>query len=92
MKRWSGLSVFLLAALLTGGCAVYTPKDIHAVEELIQQAQAAGARKKAAYDYYSAVEHLNVAREELSESDDGSAKVFGDKARAMAEKALQKSK
>ncbi len=92
MKRWAGLSVFLVAALFVGGCAVYTPKDIHAVEELIQQAQTVGAQKKAAYEYYSAVEHLNVAREELSEADDEHAKVFGDKARAMAEKALQKSK
>ncbi len=92
MNRWTGLSVFLSAALLIGGCAVYTPKDIHAVEGLIQQAQAAGAEQKAAYEYYSAVEHLNVAQEELSEADDGHAKIFGDKAQAMAEKALQKSK
>ncbi len=92
MNRWAGLSVFLLAVLLVGGCAVYTPRDIHAVEELIRQAGSAGAQKKAAYEYYSAVEHLNIAKEELSEADDEHAKVFGDKARAMAEKALQKSK
>lgn len=92
MNRWAELSVFLVGALLVGGCAVYTPKDIHAVEALIRQAGAEGAQKKAAYEYYSAVEHLNIAKEELSEADDGNAKVFGDKARAMAEKALQKSK
>jgi len=78
--------------LILVGCAVYTPRDIHSVEQLISEAQAAGAVKKAPYEYYSAVEHLNVAKEELSEADDKNAKVFGEKARALAEKALQESK
>lgn len=77
--------------LFLAGCAVYTPKEIRSVQQLISDAGAAGAVKKAPYEYYSAIEHLRIAKEELSEADDKSAKVFGEKARAMAEKALQKS-
>jgi hypothetical protein len=92
MRYWRGLIGIMMAAALWGGCAVYTPKDIQGVEELIRQAESAGAQKKAPYEYYSAIEHLRVAKEELSEADDVHAKEFGDKAKAMAEKALQKSK
>ncbi len=92
MKGWTGTVCLLLAGIFFLGCAVYTPKDIHSVEKLISEASAAGAYKKAPYEYYSALEHLRIAKEELSEADDKNAKVFGEKARAMAEKALLKSR
>ncbi len=92
MKGWTGMLFAVAVAALVAGCAVYTPRDISAVEDLIRQAEAAGAKQKAPYEYYSAVEHLNVSKEELSEADDENAKVFGEKAKAMAEKALQKSR
>ncbi len=92
MKGWTGIFCTLAAGVLLAGCAVYTPGDISAVQDLIREAEAAGAKQRAPYEYYSAVEHLNVSKEELSEADDKNAKVFGEKARAMAEKALQKSR
>lgn len=92
MKLLMGASSLFLVGLFVSGCAVYTPKDINSVEQMISEAASAGAEKKAAYEYYSAVEHLRVAKDELSEADDKNAKVFGEKAQAMAEKALQKSK
>ncbi len=92
MKGWNGIVCILLAGAFFCGCAVYTPKDIHSVEKLIHEASAAGALKKAPYEYYSALEHLRIAKEELSEADDVIAKVFGEIARAMAEKALLKSR
>jgi hypothetical protein len=92
MKGWNGIVRILLVGAFFCGCAVYTPKDIQSVEKLVSEASAAGARKKAPYEYYSAVEHLKIAKEELSEADDENAKVFGEKARAMAEKALLKSR
>lgn len=92
MKGWTGILWTVAAGALLAGCAVYTPRDIRAVEDLIREAEAAGAEQKAPYEYYSAVEHLNVSKEELSEADDEAAKVFGEKAKAMAEKALQKSR
>lgn len=92
MKGWRGLLMLCAALCFLGGCAVYTPKDIQGVEDLINQAAAAGAEKKAPYEYYSAKEFLNNAKEELGEADDENAKMFGEKARAQAEKALQMSK
>ncbi len=92
MKGWTGILFAVVAGLLLTGCAVYTPRDISGVEDVIRQAEAAGAKQKAPYEYYSAVEHLKVAKEELSEADDKNAKVFGEKAKAQAEKALQKSR
>lgn len=92
MKGWVGLISLLMAGTFVWGCAVYTPKEIHAVEQMLRDAEAAGAKKKAAYEYYSALEHLRIAKEELTEGDDKNAKDFGEKAKAMAEKALQKSK
>lgn len=87
-----GAASLLMIGLFISGCAVYTPKDIKSVEQMIAEAASAGAEKKAAYEYYSAVEYLGLSKDELSEADDKNAKVFGDKAQAMAEKALQKSK
>lgn len=92
MAGWRGLMVLCALFFFLGGCAVYTAKDIQGVEELINQAAAAGAEKKAPYEYYSAKEFLNNAKEELSEADDKNAKMFGEKAQAQAEKALQMSK
>jgi hypothetical protein len=87
-----GLFALISVGLIFAGCAVYTPKDIKGVEEVISQAAAAGAEKKAPYEYYSAKEYLNNAKDELAEADDENAKMFGEKARAQAEKALQKSR
>ena len=92
MKGWRGLLMMCAALYFLGGCAVYTPKDIQGVEDLISQAAAAGAEKKAPYEYYSAKEYLSNAKDELNEADDKNAKMFGEKARAQAEKALQMSK
>jgi len=92
MKPFMETVSLIVVGLFISGCAVYTPKDIKSVEQLVSEAASAGAEKKAAYEYYSAVEHLNVAKDELSEADDKNAKVFGEKAQAMAEKAIQKSK
>ena len=92
MKAWSGGIGLALGVLLAAGCAVYTPRQIQEVNSLIREAGAAGARKKAAYEYYSAVEYLRAAKEELSEADDKSAREFGEKARARAEEALKKSR
>ena len=45
----------IVVGLFISGCAVYTPKDIKTVEQMIAEAASAGAEKKAAYEYYSAV-------------------------------------
>jgi len=92
MKGWTGIVSLLLGGIFLWGCAVYTPRDIRSVEKIIQEAAAAGAEKKAPYEYYSAIEYLNIAKEELSEADDKNAKMLGDQAREKAEKALQKSR
>jgi hypothetical protein len=86
------MASLLLGGIFLVGCAVYTPRDIRAVEQIIQEAASAGAQKKASYEYYSALEYLRVAKEELAEADDKNAKMFGDIAREKAEKALQKSR
>jgi hypothetical protein len=88
----TGLLSFFVAGLILTGCAVYTPKEIRDVEEIINQAAAAGAEKKAAYEYYSAKEYLSNAKEELAEADGEHAKMFGEKARVRAEEALRKSR
>jgi len=45
MKGWRGLLMLCAALYFLGGCAVYTPRDIQGVEDLINQAAAAGAEK-----------------------------------------------
>ena len=88
----TGLLGLFVAGLILTGCAGYTTKEIRSVEEIINQAFAAGAEKKAPYEYYSAKEYLSNAKEESREGDGENAKMFGEKARARAEEALRKSR
>jgi hypothetical protein len=92
MINRTGLLSFFVAGLILTGCAVYTQKDIRGVEELINQAAAAGAEREAPYEYYSAKEYLGNAKDELKEADYGNAKMFGEKAQSRAEEALRKSR
>jgi hypothetical protein len=87
-----GLLGCVVAGFILTGCAGYTQKDIRGIEAVINQAAASGAEEKAPYEYYSAMEYLSNAKDELTEADEKNAKMFGEKARARAEEALRKSK
>lgn len=84
--------VALLPSLLGLGCGpVISGVNIINANVRISAAETAGAKEHALYEYTSAVEYLQKAREEAGYSDFAAARLYADKAEEMAKRALQKA-
>lgn len=81
------LAVVLCAGLVVAGCA--TANGIQNARMSLDKAKAAGAEKKAAFEYYAAEEYLKKASIEAAEGHAKSADTFTKQSQDYSAKALQ---
>ncbi len=94
MKRLFALMLVLSVAVVFSACAQLNANvsDIHAAQDIINDAWVAGASTEAAYEYNSAKAYLEAAEHERDENDYDAARKYAAKALEQAKKALEKSK
>lgn len=81
------LLAFGMAALLGCGPVDYLNTVARKATRAVAEARAAGAEKLSPYEYWSAVEYLQMAREKAAYADYQVANGYGDKALKMATEA-----
>ena len=87
-----GLVVAAVLGLSLVGCGpIVGGVQILNADIALSAARTAGAEKDAKYEYVAAQEYLQKAREEHGYSDYWAARVYADKATALAKKAKQKA-
>lgn len=84
------LCVVLLIAGLSAGCA--TQNALSSTRMTLDKAKAAGAEKKAAYEYYMGEAYLGKAVEQANLGDSKQAEIFNKQAADYSAKALEMSK
>lgn len=80
----------MLIAGLSAGCA--TKNALESTRMSLDKAKAAGAEKKAAYDYYMGDAYLGKAVQQAEKGDTKQAEIYNKQAADHAAKALQMSK
>ncbi|MCK5798670.1 MAG: hypothetical protein KAI47_15865 [Deltaproteobacteria bacterium] len=88
--RRSIISWLLPALLLLPACGPiqYISTVTFSARRLVSEAKTAEAKVYAPYEYWSAVTYLRMAREKAGYADFGLSKDYGDRAVAMAKKAM----
>jgi len=86
-RAWIVLCAVVLVAGLVAGCATETA--MQNARTSLAQAKAAGAEKKAAFEYYAAEEFLKKANIEAEEGNYSSAEVLTKQSQEYSAKALQ---
>lgn len=84
------LCAAMLIAGLSAGCA--TKNALESTRMSLDKAKAAGAEKKAAYDYYMGDAYLGKAVQQAEKGDTKQAEIYNKQAADHAAKALQMSK
>jgi len=89
-RAWVVLCVVVLIAGLAGGCA--TKNALESTRMSLDKAKAAGAEKKAAYEYYMGEAYLGKAVYQAEQGDTKQAGIFNKQAADYSAKALEMSK
>jgi hypothetical protein len=89
-RAWVVLCVVVLIAGLAGGCA--TKNALESTRMSLDKAKAAGAEKKAAYEYYMGEAYLGNAVYQAEQGDTKQAGIFNKQAADYSAKALEMSK
>lgn len=88
MKRpWAALSAIVLCAGLATGCA--TTRAIESAQASYEKARAAGAEKRAPFEFYAAEAYLAQARHEYEEGDRKQTKVYAQQSEFHSAKAIE---
>lgn len=89
MRRWARILTVVLAAGLATGCSSATA--LKNAKSSFEQAKAAGAEKKAPYEYYMAESYLGVAEHESQEGDSKGVREFVEKSEQYSAEAIRKA-
>jgi hypothetical protein len=85
-------ALFVFAAATSAGCGgVAYSVRINSVEAKVEKAKELGAEENAPYEYYSAKERVEKAREEAARADYGDALDLIDEAETFADHAIKQS-
>ena len=88
-RRWARILTVVLAAGLVAGCSSATA--LKNAKSSFEQAKAAGAEKKAPYEYYMAESYLGVAEHEVQEGDSKGVREFAEKSEQFSAEAIKKA-
>jgi len=89
-RAWIVFCAAMLIAGLSAGCA--TKNALDSTRMSLDKAKAAGAEKKAAYEYYMADAYLGKAVHQAEKGDTKQAGIFNKQAADYSAKALEMSK